>query len=380
MVVRKTKVSKADKAKGKMLELLESGNYKSGQRLPPESELVKILGCCRGTVREVIGLLVSDGYLSRIHGSGTYVAPGKRRHYTIAAIFPDLCKEPNDIYTTPPVVSAVVAEARNYDADIMLFGCGDEDRSIEHKNIMRAIERGVDAVVTWYIGEEDNLDALEALYAADIPVVFVDRYVEKFNPDYTVTDNYAGAYDAVNAIARMGVESICFVTNIGDCTSVRDRLRGYTDAVNSLGLSCNVVYSQISPIVKGVYSEARFDKQCNEYICLKRTIENIRLPAALFSDNPTVNTVVHEVLNDLNVPTDQVILGHFDSDPPMRITDRCYFEVDQPFAEIGAKAVRIAMDRVSGKTEHQQVALKPKLVIHNLSSFAGTKLAAGVSQ
>ncbi|MCE5200374.1 GntR family transcriptional regulator, partial [bacterium] len=36
-----------------MLELLKSGQYKSGERLPPESELVKVLGCCRGTVREV---------------------------------------------------------------------------------------------------------------------------------------------------------------------------------------------------------------------------------------------------------------------------------------------------------------------------------------
>lgn len=373
MKISKVQTGKADEARRRMLELLQSGQYEAGERLPPESELVKLLGCCRGTVREVIGLLVSEGYLSRVRGSGTYVSQSKQRCYTIAAIFPDLCVEPHDTTVRPPIVSGLVAEARCHNADVILYGCGKEDPEIERNNIKRAIDRRVDAVIFWYIGNEQNYDVLEDLYGLGIPVVFVDRYVERFNPDYAVTDNFAGTFDAVNAIAQLGVESIHYITNIEQSTSVRDRIRGYTTAVNSLGLPCSVVYSHILSIVQGVYSGTTFDKESNEYQCLKKTIEYIRLPAALFSDNPVVNMVVSEVLEDLNIPKDQAILGHFDSDPPTRIADRCFFEVDQPFVEIGVKAVQIAMDRISGNTKPQQIALKPNLTIHNLSSFMETK-------
>lgn len=371
MKTSRIQMGKAHEAKRKMLELLQSGQYESGERLPPESELAKVLGCCRGTVREVIGLLVNEGCLSHTRGVGTYVSGRGQEYRTIAAIFPDICKEPNDNNTRPPIVSSIVAEARSHNADVILYGCGDEDPDLERNNIKRAIDRHVDAVVLWYIGGDRNLDVLEELYASGIPVVFVDRYVEKFNPDYAVTDNFGGIFDAVNEVAHMGIDSIYFITNIEECTSIRDRTLGYTAAVNALGLPCNVVYSHVQSIVQGVYSGVKFEKNSNEYLSLKKTIEYFRFPAALFSPNPTVNTVIYEVIEDLNIPKDQIILGHFDCDPHRMSMDRCFFEVDQPFAEIGSTAVRFAMNRIAGKTEPQQIALKPTLEIHNLSAFTG---------
>lgn len=201
----------------------------------------------------------------------------------------------------------------------------------------------------------------------------MDRYVEKLNPDYVVTDNFTGTLDVVNAIAEMGIESIHFISGAEQVTSVRDRMLGYTTAVNSLGLPCSVVFTHIDLIIKHSLEDAPIDRESSEYICLKKTIQSIKLPAALFSVNPIINMVVQEVLEDLNIPNDQIILGHFDSDPPTKTTDRCYFEVSQPFTEMGAKAVQIVMDKISGNMERQQIALKPKLTIHNLSSFPGAR-------
>lgn len=160
----KSRTGKKDEAKQKMLELLQSGQYAFGERLPPESELTQVLGCCRSTVREAIGLLVNEGYLTRVRGSGTYVSPSKHRRYTIAAIFPDLCKERIDKYTSnimPPMVSGIVAEARQHGADVILYGCGSDNKDLERENIRYAIDRGVDAAILCYIGEDANIDALE---------------------------------------------------------------------------------------------------------------------------------------------------------------------------------------------------------------------------
>ncbi len=45
-----------------------------GAKLPSEPELCEQHGVSRATVREAVRGLVEEGYLSRVHGSGTYVA------------------------------------------------------------------------------------------------------------------------------------------------------------------------------------------------------------------------------------------------------------------------------------------------------------------
>ncbi len=373
MSTAKKQISKKDNAKKKILSLVQTGHYKTGDRLPPETELVKILGCCRSTVREAVGLLVSEGHLTHVRGAGTYVTAGKRPRYTIAALFPDLCKDDVANYTVnivPPMVSAIISEARQYNADIIVSGCGCDCVDIERENIKNAIDRGVDAVIICYVGEHHNIDALEELRDSGIPTVFVDRYAARLNPDYAVTDNFAGTYDAVNAMAELGIETIYFAANVDQVTSVRDRILGYTAAVNSLGLSCNVVYTRIELIVD--QNDKSINRDSSEYRCLLKSLESMRLPAAVFSVNPVINAVVYAAIEDLKIPKDQLILGHFDSDAPTNLTDRCYFEVDQPFAELGAAALQIAISKIEGNSDLQQVALKPKLTIHNLSHFVMT--------
>jgi GntR family transcriptional regulator len=61
-------------------ELLD-GTYPSGVKLPNEDELAERSGVSRATVREAVGGLVEAGYLTRRHGSGTFVAGTlPRRH------------------------------------------------------------------------------------------------------------------------------------------------------------------------------------------------------------------------------------------------------------------------------------------------------------
>jgi GntR family transcriptional regulator len=61
-------------------ELLD-GTFPRGFKLPNEDELAERSGVSRATVREAVGGLVEAGYLTRRHGSGTYVAGTlPRRH------------------------------------------------------------------------------------------------------------------------------------------------------------------------------------------------------------------------------------------------------------------------------------------------------------
>jgi DNA-binding GntR family transcriptional regulator len=64
-----------------LLSELLDGTYPKGDKLPNEDELAERSGVSRATVREAVGGLVEAGYLTRRHGSGTYVAGTlPRRH------------------------------------------------------------------------------------------------------------------------------------------------------------------------------------------------------------------------------------------------------------------------------------------------------------
>lgn len=55
-------------------ELLVYRRYRVGDRIPPETELVRSLGVSRATIRAAVGRLVDRGLLIRRQGSGTFLA------------------------------------------------------------------------------------------------------------------------------------------------------------------------------------------------------------------------------------------------------------------------------------------------------------------
>jgi len=69
-----------DRATEALEQLIEDGQYKPGDQLPPEGELAKQMGISRATLREVLGNLESAGIITRRHGIGTFVtAPARGR-------------------------------------------------------------------------------------------------------------------------------------------------------------------------------------------------------------------------------------------------------------------------------------------------------------
>lgn len=60
-----------------LLDRIESGKLRPGDRLPPERDLSKMLSVNRMTVRRALQVLESQGLLLRRQGAGTYVAEPK---------------------------------------------------------------------------------------------------------------------------------------------------------------------------------------------------------------------------------------------------------------------------------------------------------------
>lgn len=63
-----------------LVELISSDQYQVGDRLPNEQELCDRFSVSRATIREASRALIDAGYLSRRHGTGTFVMRRPNRH------------------------------------------------------------------------------------------------------------------------------------------------------------------------------------------------------------------------------------------------------------------------------------------------------------
>ncbi len=68
-----TKTSLTDSAAENLRAEIVSGRWYIGERIPNEASLADLLSVSRGTVREAVRMLVSQGLLDTRQGSGTYV-------------------------------------------------------------------------------------------------------------------------------------------------------------------------------------------------------------------------------------------------------------------------------------------------------------------
>ena len=54
---------------------IDRGVYEPGEQLPSLTELEKMTGVARGTIRAAIGILSDEGYLRSVIGMGVFVLP-----------------------------------------------------------------------------------------------------------------------------------------------------------------------------------------------------------------------------------------------------------------------------------------------------------------
>jgi GntR family transcriptional regulator len=69
-----------DQVREELTELISNGTYAVGDRLPNEQEMSDRFRVSRATVREAYRALIDAGYLSRRHGTGTFVSRLPQRH------------------------------------------------------------------------------------------------------------------------------------------------------------------------------------------------------------------------------------------------------------------------------------------------------------
>ncbi len=169
--------------KKQMLRLIESGELKEGDMLPPENDLSEAMGVSRPTVRQALGEMVAEGHLHRFKGKGTFVTKPKVDAYFLS-LLQSFHQEMQQKGMTP---STVVLKLEKIDA-------------------IAAINDKLG------IGMEDPLIYLSRVRFADnIPLVYLDTYLphKAFSRLMDIDYTTASLYSSLEEHYHVRVDRVC---------------------------------------------------------------------------------------------------------------------------------------------------------------------------
>jgi len=195
-------------------------------------------------------MLVKD-LAERMHYKPNLVAQGLRKSKTntIGVIVPELI---HFFFST--VISGIenIAYARGYNV-ILCQSAENYDREVTDTNALW--NSRVDGMLVSLSRKTTKFDHFQELLDEELPIVFFDRVTDKLKTSQVTVDDYLGAYKAVELLLDKGCKNIVHLAGPETLEISKNRLKGYTDALESRGLKVDKNF--IYPCIKGTYEESK---------------------------------------------------------------------------------------------------------------------------
>ena len=227
-----------------LLSEIQTGVYKSGDRLPSEAILCERFEASRITVAKAFQSLQRDNLVRRRPGSGTYVEKvAQETALQFGVLIPDFGS--TDIFE--PICQGIMRSPAAV-SHSLTWG---SSAAVDGTNKFQAAEAlcqqyinqrvaGVFFAPTEYAenADESNHRLISMLERARIPVVLLDRdfehYPDRSNFDLVGIDNHRAGYVLTRHLVRAGCKRIVFAMRSNSACTVEARAAGYREALFTL--------------------------------------------------------------------------------------------------------------------------------------------------
>lgn len=220
---------------------IESGELAEGDRIPSELELARKYNVSRNPTRQALRDLEIEGYLVRMPGRGSFVAPVSKRQrlfkltngWRTVAI---ACPEVECHYSRSVIQGFIQAAAEKGFHTMVYFLRFSNATEFDFLADMR--NSGIEGVALWLQHPSKRTFELLARFQRSMfPFVLIDRYARDLESDFVVTNNEDMAYQLTKALVARGHKKIGMVTAELDNTATEDRFEGYRRALREAGLT-----------------------------------------------------------------------------------------------------------------------------------------------
>lgn len=247
---------------------------------------------------------------------------------------------------TLEVLRGASEEAALADADLVVTVHHDDDT---RPSWIDELQRGGPAAV---IAVRSMLDETQRarFRELDMPLVVVDPYTAPDGTTYSVgVTNWAGGLEATDHLIALGHRRIGMLTGIADAQSSLARQHGYLAALSAAGIVAD------PELVR--HGEFSYESGLQDGLALLALTEP---PTAVFaaSDFQAAGVIEAARQRGVRVPDELSVVG-FDDQVVARMTAPPLTTVRQPSDEMGAHAVRVALQLLRGHdpvTRHTELA------------------------
>lgn len=341
-----------------VLDEIQAGRLKPGDRILSEKELAERFQVSRITSKKALELLVQADVIERIPGKGSFVSSGGAAGLTASERMPG-----NGLHKHRPIVGLVLPDfSETYGLELLHAiesACSERNfhlmmkrtygsLDIETKAMRDFVQDGVAGIIMFPVhGEYYNPDLLR-LVLDGFPLVLVDRYLSGIPASAVYTDNHQAGRIVTHYLLDSGHRHVAFIAPPSEHTStIEDRLQGYKDSFieHNLRFEPNYVFTDLySTLPMAFYG----DKIARDEAALRAFIEQHPEITAFVISEYNLARVLGQVIATLG-KRDQYAIICFDS-PVEPFGKPRFSHVKQDETAMGRTAVDLLAAQFEGKT------------------------------
>ena len=225
----------------------------------------------------------------------------------------------------------------------------DDDPERERASVEAFLRRRVDGLILTTI--QPSQAYLWPQLEQGMPVVFVDRKPNGVMADTVLTDNLDGAARATRHLLDAGHRRIAFLGDSEEIYTVKERRRGYLDALRDAGIAPDPRL-----VIENLGDEVQAESAVRSLLALDDP------PTAIFSAQNLITIGAITALR-AHGASDRVALVGFDDVPMASLLSPAVTVIAQDPSAIGALAARRIFERLDGETEAARDFVVPTRLI-----------------
>jgi LacI family transcriptional regulator len=272
---------------------------------------------------------------------------------TIGLIIPEV-----EHYFFSSIINGIEEVAYENNYYVMVFQ-SNESYLREVLNLQALATNRVDGVLASFSKETHNFSHFTQIIDYEIPLVFFDRVVNDMHADTVVSDDFHGAYIAVEHLIKRGCKNIALYSSPRHLQISKGRHDGYKKALEDNGLKYNtdLVYS------------------CDTYedaMKISRSIlKKQNRPDGIFAVNDMTAIGVMKVAKEQGIIIpDELKIAGFENSRSSKVVDPELTTVDQFGFDLGKKAAALLLRRINDQDftyQPENIVIKPKLIVRKSS-------------
>lgn len=347
---------KYQRLKDHIVQTIKAEKLKPGEKIYSENEMAERFSISRHTVRQAIGELVSEGWLYRIQGKGTYVdrivGNNNNRIRTIGVVTTYL----ND-YIFPSIIRGIdsVLSVNGYN---IVLSCTYNQHEKERISLQNLRSQNIDGLIvepTKSALPNPNLDVYQKLKEDNIPVLFMHSYYNLNECSYVVEDDMHSGYIATKHLIDQGHKNIGGIFKVDDMQG-HLRFSGFQKAYVENGL--NFSDSRVlwfgtddteEKLNNGEFGKlSRFLSECSAIVCY----------------NDMIAIKVMDAVRDrgLLIPDDISIVS-FDDSQLAVASEVKLTTVAHPKEKLGEEAGKAIIELIEGVQKRNTITIQPELIV-----------------